>query len=474
MVCLGVVSLLQLCWQLVIIILVVASCGATGSSSPSSKVESLPGFHGHLPIQLQTGYIGVGNNEEVQLFYYFIKSENNPKFDPLLLWLNGGPGCSALSGLFYEIGPLTFSPTEYNGSLPTLISNPYSWTKVASIIMVDLPVGTGFSYATNEEARHSNSTLASQHAYHFILKWINDHQEFGVNSFYLSGDSYSGVLIPIIAQMISHGTRTGIHPYINLKGYILGNPLTLTEEDNYKFQFAHGMGLISDELFECLKNCKGVSYERISAQNEDCYEAFQYFTQVTSNINPSHILEPSCEEENVKTKKRRALRKVLNEKSKYLISMDPLHSTKCRTNGYELSYHWANNESVREALHVRKGTVHEWERCNHHLDFTTTTKNVVSYHLNLSTDGFRSLIYSGDHDFIIPFLSTQSWIHSLNYSIIDDWRPWIVQRQVAGYTRTYKNKMTFATVKGAGHTAPEYKPKEALAMLRRWLSYQPL
>lgn len=33
---------------------------------------------------------------------------------------------------------------------------------------------------------------------------------------------------------------------------------------------------------------------------------------------------------------------------------------------------------------------------------------------------------------IVPFLSTQAWIRSLNYSIIDDWRSWNFEGQVAG------------------------------------------
>ena len=54
-------------------------------------------------------YISVDDSE---LFYYFIESEGNPQEDPLFLWLTGGPGCTAFSGLIYEVGifsPLLFS-----------------------------------------------------------------------------------------------------------------------------------------------------------------------------------------------------------------------------------------------------------------------------------------------------------------------------------------------------------------------------
>nr|VDC90994.1 unnamed protein product [Brassica oleracea] len=114
---------------------------------------------------------------------------------------------------------------------------------------------------------------------------------------------------------------------------------------------------------------------------------------------------------------------------------------------YYLIECWANNERVREALHVKKGTKGHWQRCNWTIPYNHDIISSVPYHMNISLSEYRSLIYSGDHDITMPFLGTQAWIKSLNYSIIDDWRPWKIKDQIAGYTRTYSNKMTFATIK---------------------------
>ncbi|VAH32825.1 unnamed protein product [Triticum turgidum subsp. durum] len=140
----------------------------------------------------------------------------------------------------------------------------------------------------------------------------------------------------------------------------------------------------------------------------------------------------------------------------------------------QLSYIWANHEGVRESLGVRKGTTGEWKRCDRDLPYTRDVTSTVEIHSRLRREGYPALIYSGDHDSKFPFVGTQAWIRSLNLSNTDDWRPWYVDGQVAGFTRSYSTDLTYATVKGAGHTAPEYKPKECLEMFARWLSGDPL
>ncbi|KAL1288928.1 hypothetical protein AAHE18_20G019900 [Arachis hypogaea] len=354
-----------------------ANCG--------SIVKYLPGFQGPLPFLLETGYIGVGEDDDVQSFYYFIESENNPKVDPLMLWLTGGPGCSAFSGLVFEIGPLTFKNEEYNGSLPNLYLKPHSWTKVSNIIFVDLPVLTGFSYARTDSAAQRSDCLLVNQTHQFLRKWLIEHPKFLSHEIYIGGDSYSGIPIPAVVQEISQGNEEGVQPWINLQGYLLGNPVTTRTEKNYKIPFAHGMALISDELYNSLqKNCKG-DYINIDTENVLC--------------------------------------------SRDIVSFNKSYA-------YFLCTYWANDDSVHNALHIRKGSIGEWHRCTWNIPHKLEIYNSFEYHVNLSQKGYRSLIYSGDHDITVPFLSTQAWIRSLNYSIVEDWRQWQTNGQVAGVVAT--------------------------------------
>ena len=93
--------------RLMFLVFIVLLCSSTLIAS-QTIVKTLPGYPGPLPFKLETGYIGVGANESVQLFYYFVESEGNPEEDPLIIWLAGGPGCGTLRAFFYEIGTCSF------------------------------------------------------------------------------------------------------------------------------------------------------------------------------------------------------------------------------------------------------------------------------------------------------------------------------------------------------------------------------
>lgn len=72
-------------------------------------------------------------NEDSKYFYTLITpSQNNKTTDPIILWLNGGPGCSSLTGAFFELGPCRIANEGKN-----VTENPYAWNRNATIVFLD-------------------------------------------------------------------------------------------------------------------------------------------------------------------------------------------------------------------------------------------------------------------------------------------------------------------------------------------------
>nr|BAJ85413.1 predicted protein [Hordeum vulgare subsp. vulgare] len=442
-------------------------------ASASTVITHLPGFDGPLPFYLETGYVGVEEETGAELFYYFAESERSPGTDPVILWLTGGPRCSGFSGFAFEVGPVKYVLAPYTGGLPHLVHNPLSWTKMASIIFLDSPVCSGFSYARDPKGCDVGDYSSSLQLQTFLNKWFTDHPRYLPNPFYLGGDSYAGKVIPLIATYISEGFQKREQPLINLKGYLIGNPITDPKFDkNFQVQGAHGFGIISDQIYEAaMKNCKG---NYVTPANQLCAEVLQTVNSLISEIADAHVLYKKCVVATPKPIEDAIKRKILLEESIEPNEAPGRPTVDCFTYGYYLAYFWMNNKMTRDALGIKEGTIDEWIRCKREVPYTQDMPSSIPYHFSLTMRGYRVLVYSGDHDLEVPQLSTQAWIRSLNFSIIDDWRAWHLDGQAAGFTIAYANNLTFATVKGGGHTAPEYQPEESFAMAQRWLDNEPL
>uniref|UniRef100_A0ACD5WBC8 Uncharacterized protein n=1 Tax=Avena sativa TaxID=4498 RepID=A0ACD5WBC8_AVESA len=444
------------------------------SASASAVVTHLPGFDGPLPFYLETGYVGVEEETGAELFYYFVESERSPGTDPVLLWLTGGPGCSGFSGLVFEVGPLKFVLEPYDGILPRLVYNPYSWSKIASIIFLDSPVGAGFSYARDPKGYNVGDISSSLQVVTFLNKWFSDHPSYISNPFYIGGSSYAGMVVPVIAEYISEGNEQRKQQKINLKGYIVGNPLTGSPliDSNSRIPYAHGVGIISDQLYEAaVENCKG---DYVSPANKMCEGILNTINSLISEVDQGYILDDKCVIVAQKPMKDDVVRdRFLSEEDIHL-EPSPHPTVNCFSYRYYLSNVWANKNKTRDVLRIKQGTIGEWVRCIKGFPYTFDVPSSIEYQFNLTTKGYRALVISGDHDIMVPFLGTQAWIRSLNFSVVDDWRAWHVDGQCAGFTIAYANQMTFATVKGGGHTAVSYRPKQGFAMAQRWMDGKPL
>ncbi|KAJ7098302.1 alpha/beta-hydrolase [Mycena epipterygia] len=85
-----------------------------------------------------SGYIDIAHN--ASMWFWFFEARNSPDTAPLTLWINGGPGCSGMIGVFQENGPCTV-----NSDGKTTALNPYSWNNISNMLYIDQPIGAGFS-----------------------------------------------------------------------------------------------------------------------------------------------------------------------------------------------------------------------------------------------------------------------------------------------------------------------------------------
>lgn len=163
-------------------------------------------------VKQYSGYLDITGDKH--LFMWFFESRNDPKNDPVILWLNGGPGCSSLEGMLFELGPSNV------GADLQLIHNPYSWNSNASVIFLDQPVNTGMSYS-GTTIRDTVTGATDVNA--MLSLFFQNFPEYPSTDFHLAGESYAGHYIPAIAKAITTSDTYG--KYFRLNTLIIGNGL---------------------------------------------------------------------------------------------------------------------------------------------------------------------------------------------------------------------------------------------------------
>lgn len=133
---------------------------------------------------------------------------------------------------------------------------------------------------------------------------------------------------------------------------------------------------------------------------------------------------------------------------------------------------WLKREDIKKALHISPTTSsRDWVPCSLDVSmlYERQYKTVQNEVQNLLKNGKKVLIYNGDVDSMCNFLAGQWFAEGLGQKVVEKYSPWMVNGQVAGFTKKYANNLTFTTVKGSGHTVPEDKPAEALAMFEDFI-----
>ncbi|KAE8726272.1 Serine carboxypeptidase-like 29 [Hibiscus syriacus] len=437
--------------------LIAASLEDSTAQQKLDKVLKLPGQNLDVSFAHYAGYVTVNKSLGRALFYWFFEAAEDPDSKPLLLWLNGGPGCSSIAyGLAEEIGPFHIRPDG-----KTLYLNPYSWNLAANILFLDSPVGVGFSYSnTSSDLLNNGDKSTAKDSLNFLLKWLKRFPQYKDRDFYIAGESYGGHYVPQLSQAIVRHNKATKAKAINLKGYMVGNALTDDYHDYLGlFQFLWSAGLISDETYK-LSNvlCDNESFIHSSSA---CNGILDVMSEEMGNIDPYSIYTPSCSANARQAKwllKRRLRVGQLSEK------YDP-----CTEKHSEVYF---NLPEVQKALHVLpEAAPSKWETCSEiiNTNWKDSPLTMLDVYHELIQEGLRIWIFSGDTDAVIPITSTRYSIDALKLPIVSPWRPWYDDGQVGGWTQEYEG-LNFVSVRGAGHEVPLHRPKQALTLFKAFLA----
>ncbi|CAI7115847.1 BEM_collapsed_G0019000.mRNA.1.CDS.1 [Saccharomyces cerevisiae] len=135
-------------------------------------------------------------------FWKFTNNDSNGNVDrPLIIWLNGGPGCSSMDGALVESGPFRVN------SDGKLYLNEGSWISKGDLLFIDQPTGTGFSVEQNKDEGKIDKNKfdedledVTKHFMDFLENYFKIFPEDLTRKIILSGESYAGQYIPFFCQ----------------------------------------------------------------------------------------------------------------------------------------------------------------------------------------------------------------------------------------------------------------------------------
>ncbi|THU77428.1 alpha/beta-hydrolase [Dendrothele bispora CBS 962.96] len=401
------------------------------------------------------------------------------------MWLRGPESNSFLSSLVHIhifTGPCRVTAdneTKYH---------PESWNEIANVFFVDQPIGTGFSYAEYGESVSTTEEAAKDIAA-FIAIFFEHFTKFKGRALHMAGESYGGRYIPLFASAVydqnTYLENIGMES-INLKSIMIGNGMT----DSFKMAISYydmvctSSGTPILDISTCVRMRQAVprceaflkqscidQFDMINcaAANHFCNSEIQV-PFMTTGRNPYDYTK-MCEGDFMDTlcyPVMKTIANYLNQNSTLTtLGIDP--NSPAYGNYSVVSF--VVNAAFEKTLDEARPTYFYVEQLLHR--------------------GVNALIYVGANDWICNWIGNLRWVRALEYGDdafgftrhegegddqegLDKLREWGGVLEDDGEWKKMgmtarKGGLTFATIDGAGHTAPYDKPKESLELLKRWL-----
>ncbi|TID13285.1 hypothetical protein CANINC_004971 [Pichia inconspicua] len=422
-------------------------------------VEALPGFKREWAsvLEMHAGVISVEEGEESDgnagLFFWDFRqnssSGNTCGSRPLVVWLNGGPGCSSMDGALMEIGPLRVADSGHE------LEWNKGWFEKADLVFIDQPVGTGFSPTSESTPYDTTLVDSTAHLMKFMHRYFDIFHLDSYESIIVAGESYAGQYVPHLARALKDDSRFSSKVDTVLLGnawldpnlqslayvpYVLDTGVVDPQSDKSSFSY----------LLSLQDQCQNI-------QNEEDVSKIPFEAKECENILNKLLMS-------YKPGPKRCI-------NVYDVSKDDSYP-QCGTSWPELlpaTTTYLSLAEVQEALHVSGNGM--WKECNNdvHRSFTPRNGNYgASLISSLLNDGVHVNLFSGMNDLICNYLGTEAVIRKYaqpyliahNYTIntspsrgIDKFEmdaEWIHSGETAG-ALWQRGNLTYVQVANASH-----------------------
>ena len=419
------------------------------ASGNTYKPYSFLGFSG------TAGYSVVNQTTGSALFYWQVNKLgldiNTDKVSPtpLVIWLEGGPGCASDMAVLEESGPWYVNVTTRG-----LEVRNQTWAQDYHLLYIDAPTGVGFSVLASEDEYIDTSQQYAQQVYTALQGMAEDHSSWFMPSrpLFLFGESYAGHWVPALGALILKENAqiavTG-NLYLPLAGAGIGD--AWTDPINQivgNADFAYAVGLINEEQRTNLSYYEQMSVASLNAG---------FLPEAAHNFNA--VLDLLI-----------------------YFTGDPSNNI-CGINIYNYREYcdydfnhtiWLTNSTNTALLGIPANVL--YNDCNmalfHHM--VADTAMSVAADVVYMLQSVPMMLYTGQDDANVNIIVGENWLANLDWPGQEGYLnapkyPWKVDDQVVGFARTY-DKLTQVTVMKAGHLVVHDQCANSRDMLSRFIS----
>ncbi|GAX12802.1 carboxypeptidase D [Fistulifera solaris] len=434
--------------------------------------------------QQWAGLLPASPHGDKYFFYWLFAPSPSEKPDaeiPLLIWLNGGPACSSMDGLFLENGPFRF--VVQDGEYQLQPDDQYSWHRLpAYTLYIDQPVGTGLSYTTSRKYPTNDAELCTDF-YYFLQSFLRLHSDKFVKeqemnrALYFSGESYAGHYNIIYTNHILQQNKDPNNIRIRVQGAAIGNGWVDPYYQYAGAEAAYGHGLIGISEVAAFKEKEQQCQRNLEQEKFNTGICFDLVDEIVSqSFGKGSKYQVSSYD----------IRRV---EGPGLAKFPPGHTIVEAYLG-----HWTLTGEqegtlpdditprVIQALHAEASVAsgQRYKECTDppYLALAKLDgKGVVPEMVQVleHPDQVQLLFFNGIQDMVCNHVGNERSLEKLPWKHADDWNAapryaWsaVSPTQVSGYMREYQN-LKYLKILDAGHMVPLDVPEVAFKMMQTFL-----